>query len=215
MTHTHLYEVLGLAPGAAPREIRASYRKLAQRLHPDKGGDTGDFTALQLAYDVLSDPERRERYDTTGSVVEPDRNAEMLQEFAQVVFTVLERAEDVATLDVVREVGMYLDQGTENIEANTSAAEAKIEKLRATLARLTHKGKGRDVLGDMLMSQIADIERVVEGNNAKLRGVGQMREILGVYAYRVDARRPSPIQGALSDEFYAALRGTQEVRDDE
>jgi len=61
------YETLGVDKSATPEEIKAAYRKLASRHHPDReGGDTQKFQALQKAYDVLSDSEKRRNYDETG-----------------------------------------------------------------------------------------------------------------------------------------------------
>ena len=59
-----LYQALGVDPGASDRDIKAAYRRRAAEHHPDKGGDTEQFLAVQLAYDTLSDPGRRDRYDT-------------------------------------------------------------------------------------------------------------------------------------------------------
>jgi len=60
MTH---YETLGVSETATPDEIKRAYRKLASQHHPDKGGDTAQFQAIQSAYDVLQDPAKREQYD--------------------------------------------------------------------------------------------------------------------------------------------------------
>jgi curved DNA-binding protein CbpA len=60
------YEILGVAPDATPDEIRAAYRKLAKQYHPDVNSDpdAGErFIAVQQAYETLSDPEARARYD--------------------------------------------------------------------------------------------------------------------------------------------------------
>ncbi len=51
---------------ATSDEIKAAFRKLAMVHHPDKGGDVKKFQAISSAYELLSNAERRKRYDTTG-----------------------------------------------------------------------------------------------------------------------------------------------------
>ena len=64
---TNLYETLGVAKNASADEIKKAYRKLAREHHPDQGGDEAKFKEIQGAYDVLSDPEKRQQYDSFGS----------------------------------------------------------------------------------------------------------------------------------------------------
>lgn len=71
MANKNFYDILGVNRGASTDEIKAAYRKLARKLHPDvnKAPDAqARFTEVQEAYDVLSDPEKRKLYDRTGRV---------------------------------------------------------------------------------------------------------------------------------------------------
>ena len=59
------YEILQVNPNAEVDTIHRVYRLLAQRFHPDnkETGDDGRFRALSEAYGILSNPEKRARYD--------------------------------------------------------------------------------------------------------------------------------------------------------
>ncbi len=64
------YKVLGIPSTASPKEIKAAYRKLARKYHPDLNpNDSGaelQFKQVNEAHEVLSDPEKRKKYDQYG-----------------------------------------------------------------------------------------------------------------------------------------------------
>lgn len=67
MAHDY-YKLLGIEKSASQDEIKKAFRKMAQKLHPDKpGGDEKKFKEINEAYTVLGNPEKRKQYDTFGS----------------------------------------------------------------------------------------------------------------------------------------------------
>ncbi len=60
------YKILGVSKDADQNEIKKAYRKLAHKHHPDKGGDEEKFKKINEAYQVLSDEEKRSKYDRFG-----------------------------------------------------------------------------------------------------------------------------------------------------
>ncbi len=60
------YAVLGVDRGASKEDIKKAFRKLAQKYHPDKGGDETRFKEITEAYAVLSDDKKRREYDSYG-----------------------------------------------------------------------------------------------------------------------------------------------------
>lgn len=79
-TKTDYYSTLGISKGASAEEIKRAYRKLALEWHPDRHKDNKEtaekkFKEVNEAYQVLSDPKRRQQYDQYGSSYAPPGGA--------------------------------------------------------------------------------------------------------------------------------------------
>jgi len=69
MSKKDYYELLGVDKNATDKEIKKAYRKLAVKYHPDKNSDVGaedKFKEIAEAYEILSDKEKRNKYDNFG-----------------------------------------------------------------------------------------------------------------------------------------------------
>ena len=80
------YEVLGIGKNATDAEIKSAYRKLAKKYHPDLNPGDKDaeekFKEVNEANDVLSDPNKRKRYDQFGFAgVDPNYGAGQLRRY--------------------------------------------------------------------------------------------------------------------------------------
>lgn len=79
---TKLYDIVGVKPDADERDIRKAFMKKARELHPDKNKDdpnaTEKFQELNEAYEILKNPQKRERYDRFGTT---DTNEDIFNPF--------------------------------------------------------------------------------------------------------------------------------------
>ncbi len=66
------YEVLGVSSTASQDDLRRAYRRLMRQTHPDTGGDAARFTAVQVAWERVGDPDDRAAYDRGRPPSQPE-----------------------------------------------------------------------------------------------------------------------------------------------
>lgn len=135
-----LYETLGVAPDATPLQIKAAFRARAKTLHPDAGGGAEEFAALCEAHDVLSDPERRRRYDDTGSATQQRSEAAIEAQVLNNVYAVIAKAltdarYDETTNDMAKIIRLDLAQGTSVGMSKIAEMKKRLAKARGMLDR--------------------------------------------------------------------------------
>lgn len=114
-TSSNLYDILEIPQTATDEEIKKSYRKLAVKYHPDKNPEadaTQKFQDISLAYEILSDPEKRRKYDLTGSIEE---SAIDLNSFATVFNVIFQQSVCDYELGIEYEDFIYGIEKTVNI----------------------------------------------------------------------------------------------------
>jgi len=145
---TDLYRVLKVKRSATPEQIRQAFRALALKHHPDRGGDRAKFEAAQLAFDVLSDPQRRARYDATGEYVrraEGNPDAPAVEALGMVLSAVLQALADAGRSPEREDVLAHLRKGLGNAREQVrqqldqaDAEEAKFKRAQELLEQHTY-----------------------------------------------------------------------------
>lgn len=149
------YATLGVPRDADDATIKRAYRRKSSKAHPDRaGGNHQAMVALTRAYETLSNPGKRSRYDQTGddTQVPPSTDVKARSMIMQLFMAAMERLPATANLiDVVRQQ-LTLNQH----QMRTSAAEllTKIGRAEARRKRLKCKKGRADFLTDLLDQQI-------------------------------------------------------------
>ena len=183
------YQTLGVAKNATPDDIKKSYRKLASKHHPDKGGDVEKFKRMKLAYEVLSDPIKREHYDSTGDHYDDvnldsevmGRLAVMLSQFVQHINPEI----DDLILKMRIEI-RALQQLTTNaiVECNELIAKFKIISKKIRL-----KKEGENLLKLVVDKKVLGLHNEVINHKRGLIVFARMLEVLDDYHYSSDEWR--------------------------
>mmetsp|Transcript_9128 Transcript_9128/g.15666 ORF Transcript_9128/g.15666 Transcript_9128/m.15666 type:complete len:532 (+) Transcript_9128:380-1975(+) len=98
------YRVLSISPKASDADVKAAYKKQARIHHPDKGGDAHIFGAVQAAWEVLSDKDKRRTYD--------DWAKQLKYRYIPGITPKTDGGEDVL-LDEFERLGMHCDPTTQ------------------------------------------------------------------------------------------------------
>ena len=146
-----LYAVLGVSRDADLATSRRAFRKNVRATHPDGGGAVEAFNELKTAYDVLSDPIRRARYDESGEIGAP-----ALDPHRKKIVDVLSVGLDLALLKLSR-TPPNLRKDSDIIGRTAVALAEKRQEL------ITQKGHFSKALDDA--HRLKDRFRVAEGEN--------------------------------------------------
>ncbi len=189
MTH---YDTLNIAPDATPDEVRQAYRKQSMAAHPDKGGSDEAMAAINYAYAVLSDAERRARYDATGDDSKP---TSLEDEARKTLLNIFSGGLDVERINLVTFAHQQLDEAIVEAERVRTIAERKLLKLAKH--RKAISTKAGDNLAHMLIDQQhAQQQSVIEQFGRAVDIFHEARKVLADYEWAEEAPAPSTTTAA-------------------
>lgn len=169
------YEILGITKDATARQIKKAYRKLSKECHPDVGGDCERFEKIQNAYGILSDPERRKRYDEFG----PEENLSVIISIAQSIWA--EAASHSGEVDEEMEKACHYR--IEEIKSEIAIKKNRLEKANKFLGAILN-APSPDSIGDILREEIRGTELAMAELKKRIKQNRLALDLLGKYTFK-------------------------------
>jgi curved DNA-binding protein CbpA len=202
------YAELGVERSASDKEVRAAFKRRAKKAHPDQGGSADEFHRARTAMIVLTDPDRRARFDATGAVEEekPDNvRAAALQiiqkHMADIVTAFMtaktpkeSAAADPRKMNVPAEIERRVANEIAAANAAIPAGEKMVEFLKDMRGRFKAKSPAADPAADPILrgydDQIRRNQAQLEQTRETIRCHEKAAEIIRGYDFRADPPPP-------------------------
>jgi curved DNA-binding protein CbpA len=169
----NLYDALAVAKDATAEQIKKAYRKLAMKHHPDKGGDDKTFQELSKAYSILSDEDKRKRYDETGQVEEErDPFNEILASF----ISDLQEQMDSLNDDIIEKGKKKIKKEIKEINLARIQTDNKIKYLNFFLKRIK-KDTESNIFRLVIENKIQQLTTKLEAINKSMDILKRMQDI--------------------------------------
>lgn len=189
----NLYQILGVSVNCSSSEVRKSYRKLSAKFHPDnkETGDKDEFEKIKIAHDVLIDPKRRKRYDTTGRIDEDRITPERIQLYIREMIKTVVSAErpdgssdNPEAENIKDKMILSLKAARAQIRNDRRMFERRLKRSNVLLARLKPR-EGYDPFGDALRDEKDRWESELRSNDDAMQLSVEIEKILLTYEYDV------------------------------
>lgn len=182
------YETLDVPKDATEDEIKQAYRRKSREHHPDRGGNGASMALVNVAYDTLSDPERRRRYDESGEM----GRANTLDERARhAAFSVMGQIIDKVdtTVDVI-------DQLRKHFELEIRKAKKQLVGLGEMERRLAkHRKRLRDgdLFDGVFRQKELGIRNSIQGLEQNIEMFERVIEMIADCSYESDPRQAQAV----------------------
>jgi DnaJ-class molecular chaperone len=195
-----LYDILGVTFAAELKTIKAGYRNRVKDCHPDKfpndDAKRAEFERVQRAYDILSDPERRTKYDENGDTsdeVPDDKPVRILMN----VFEEVVNRRVAPTKDYVELMREILTESLKEVKAAISENEKSKRRYNILIKKFKNKKSPKDnMFKSALESKLRDCAEKEASIIGASAGIEAALLLLTDYEFEVDPQPTfNPFEG--------------------
>jgi len=181
------YETIGVHETATAEEIKKAYRERSKELHPDANdGDDKGFAKLAKAYKVLSDPEKRKKYDETGIDTENNEAEQVNSIMAGLTLAFLEHAPSVKTESLTDFVKKQVKEQLGNAKSAVTKLEKEIDRAENAKNRIVRKELGHNLILSVFENKISEARTNIVRHNEAVLLFDKVLEEIESYSYLVD-----------------------------
>lgn len=200
-----LYDALGLTKSASVQDIHRAYRKASKAAHPDMdGGSEEKFSAVALAREVLSDPERRARYDATGEYeagAVDNTEAELMNLIAgcldKVVGECVQSGRDPEREDLISWMVLAFKGRSEPYKTQKRSVELDLKRWERLSVKFERKGDGANRLHQIAMAKVAGLQGIKAQCDTEIARTDRALAFLAEYRFvTAGAAVPRGLNGA-------------------
>lgn len=190
----NLYDVLEIPDNATSEVIKAAYRRLASKWHPDRNDApeaTAKFQEIERAYSVLSNQELKQKYDETGSYPGsgPSKEEQLHAGAVRVLRDVLQAHNDPLTVDLVSQMVCAVQNHQKRIEQEKQQIKGNIEKLKKLVIKFS-RGDKENLISAHLSAEVENLERQMQMADNAIAEAKELEEYIKTYSFTPDVRNP-------------------------
>lgn len=194
MARLDLYKILGVSRTATPEEIKDAHRRHAKQIHPDIGGGHEEMSNVNLARDILLDPEKRAFYDATGHTDEKARelDKQVALVIGQIIGGVCDGSQDITRTDVASKIAQELRNRLVEFDSNRRRIRRKLERVQ----ELQRRFKATDVadpVGTALQARLDALQAELVGVDAGERLHLAVIDAWDLYTYEAETGAPGAV----------------------
>lgn len=186
----NLYKILNIKENASADKIKKAYFKLAQKFHPDKGGDPEMFKQINTAYKILMDEDKRLRYDAGESL---DSLTQSVSQHEQLILSMLAQVfcqtiggSDPEHHDIIAGMRNHLRQASSNmLPQNIINMKGQMRKYEIVLKKVKSK-KANNFLIDIASSQIENFKKQIASAEKEMKLAEDALKYLEDFSYEIN-----------------------------
>lgn len=163
------YEELEIDPSASAGAIKAAYRKATKTHHPDRATSEADriirherMQRLNRAYEILTDPEKKKRFDSTGSPDPDPKRAAIERAMTVMLMEVVDSKDLPIGVDLFGVMRKVCEARERRLLTSIADIEQLIKKRKRVLKRIIRKDGGENFLAIAVAKDVAKKEEAIE-----------------------------------------------------